>query len=65
MQVPLGILLKNKYNEMIQIMQQVQNYAPVRRQGVEQHIPSIDTTEVIQQDIFHTALFGGDQLTVA
>ena len=50
---------------MIEIMKHLQRYIPAIHQSVEKHIPSINVTEVMQEDTFHTILFGGDQLTVA
>lgn len=53
------------HEDMIEIMKHLQRYDPAIHQRAEQHIPSINVTEVIQEDTFHTILFGGDQLTVA
>jgi hypothetical protein len=53
------------HEDMIEIMKHLQRYDPAIHQRAEQHTPSINVTEVIQEDTFHTILFGGDQLTVA
>ena len=67
-QVPLVIILKDetKYEDMVVIMQQLQEYVPSSTSCTKQVLPDSDgkTVDVIE-DKFHTVLFGGVQLTVA
>ena len=59
-QVPLGVILKNenKKSEMIDIMEELQQYVPARK---------IAETEDggMEHEVVHPILFGGDQLTAA
>ena len=67
MQVPLGILLKDeiKYEDMLVIMEQLQDYVPSTTSCTKQVLPDSGREVQVVKDNFHPVLFGGDQLTVA
>ena len=59
--MPLGILLKNEniVEEMIDIMLKMHDYVPIKHHEVVDE----KTQCSVAADVFHSVLFGGDQLT--
>ena len=62
--MPLGIIPKCEtvHEEMIEIMHQLQAYAPLETEACTVDIPTVGKKEV-HADSFHNVLFGGDVLT--
>lgn len=67
LQVPLGVLLKNenKGDEMVEIMSHLHQYVPSFEYTRKVFLPSSNETTEVPEAVFHTILFGGDQLTAA
>ena len=65
MQAPLGVFLKdeNKLDEIVDILQDLQKYAPAVSQTTEVHVPNSSEVKSLREIAFHRLLFGGDQLT--
>ena len=63
-QVPLGVLPKceNKYEDMIEIMEQAQ-HVPMTTKNIDIDLPESDDKLSIAVTDVHKVLFGGDQLT--
>ena len=64
-QVPLGVLPKceNKYEDMIEIMEQAQQHVPMTTENIDIDLPESDDKLSIAITDVHKVLFGGDQLT--
>lgn len=65
-QVPLGVQLKNenKCDEMVDIVESLQEYVPMRKTSKQQQLSTGEISTVIDT-YCHRILLGGDQLTVA
>ena len=65
--MPLGVLMlnENKGDEMIQILQHLQQYIPVKEYDEEVCIPNQQEVVKTTNVLLHKLPFGGDQLTVA
>lgn len=66
MQVPLGVLdkNKNKNEDMKSILAHLEQYVPVQSDSDIVSDPATDMEMKVFIDRFHYLLFGGDQLTV-
>ena len=56
---------ENKYEDMMDILQHLQGYVPVKDVKREMKIPGSDEPVTVDDRHFATTLMGGDQLTVA
>ena len=65
MQAPLGVFLKdeNKLDEMVDILQELQRYAPSVSQTTKVHVPNSSEVKSLREIASHQLLLGGDQLT--
>ena len=65
MQAPLGVYLKdeNKLEEIVDILDELQKFAPSYSQTTEVPIPNTSEVRSLKEIAFHRLLFGGDQLT--
>ena len=65
MQVPLGIVMKNenKTDEMVQILSQLHQYVPMKREKMAMHVPCTGDIEEVYSESLHHLLVSGDQLT--
>ena len=59
------MLNENKGDEMIQILQHLQQYIPVKEYDDEVNVPGQYETAKTTNVLMHKLLFAGDQLTVA
>jgi len=66
LQVPLGVIKKNenKIDEMCTILSDLHHYIPTETTIFHLPLPS-GNTKLLQSEIFHRVLLGGDKLTVA
>lgn len=68
-QVPLGIILRNenKITEMVDIMDVMHKYVPMKADTANIRPPGDADLEPIpvELSVFHKILFGGDQVTAA
>ena len=64
-QAPLGVYLKdeNKLEEIVDILDELQKYAPSTSQTKDVPIPNSSEVRSLKEITFHRLLFGGDQLT--
>ena len=67
LQVPLGIILKDetKYDDMIDILEHIQQYVPVKHVQRELVVPVTGEVLHLEDQEFARTLVGGDQLTAA
>lgn len=69
MQIPLGIMLKSEsnYEDMVDIMTELHQYVPTTTSVTSTTVPGDDEDSQVEmvEDLFHTILFGGDQMTAA
>ena len=59
MQAPLGVFLKdkNKLDEMVDILQDLQRYAPSVSQTTEVHVPNSSEVKSLREIPFHRLLY--------